>query len=54
MEIVGIAKGGWQYLWVLYEDEEDADAKRMVKRPAAVYVEQVYREGDFGELGIGT
>lgn len=27
------AKSGWQYLWVLYEDAEDADAKRMMKRP---------------------
>jgi hypothetical protein len=53
-EIVGVSKGGWEYLWVLYEDAEDGDAKRLVKRPAAVYVEQVYKAGDFGELLIGT
>jgi hypothetical protein len=28
-------------------------AKALVKQPAAVYVEKVYEEGDFGLLGIG-
>ena len=52
--ITGISKGGWEYLWVLYEEQEDAAAKRLVKRPAAVYVEQVYRSSDYSLLGIGS
>jgi hypothetical protein len=31
-----------------------AAAKAIVKRPVAVYVEKVYKEGDFAGLGIGT
>ncbi len=53
-EITGIAKRGWEYLWVRYEDAEDTAAKALVKRPVAVYIEQVYPWGDFAGLGIGT
>jgi len=53
-DITGIAKKGWEYLWVRYADAEDAAAKALVKRPAAVYVEKVYLDGDFSLLGIGT
>ena len=52
--ITDIAKKGWEYLWIRYEDEVDATANALVKRPVAVYVEQVYDEGDFGDLAIGT
>ncbi len=51
-DIIGIDKKGWEYLWVRYQDSEDADV--LVKQPAAVYVEQVYPYGDFSLLGIGT
>ncbi|HZT82275.1 MAG TPA: hypothetical protein VFA26_18755 [Gemmataceae bacterium] len=51
-DITGIDKKGWEYLWVRYQDAEDADV--LVKQPAAVYVEQVYPYGDFSLLGIGT
>ncbi len=44
------AKKGWEYLWVRYEDTEDATAKKLVKRPTAAYVEKVYDEGDFDDL----
>ena len=50
--ITGITKRGWDYLWVRYEDTEDTAAKRLVKSPVAVYVEQVYRYADLGGLGI--
>jgi len=53
-DITGIAKNGWEYLWVRYEDQEDAAAKALVKRPVAAYVERVYEGGDFSDLGIGT
>jgi len=39
--ISSVAKKGWEYLWVLYE--ESSDENRLVKRPVAVYVEQVYK-----------
>jgi hypothetical protein len=52
--ITGIAKKGWEYLWVRYADVEDAAAKTLVKQPVAAYVEKVYEEGDFSQLGIGT
>lgn len=52
--IGGIAKRGWDYLWVRYADVEDSAAKMLVKRPLAVYVEQVYPFTNFAGLGIGT
>ena len=51
-DITGIAKKGWEYLWVRYQDAEDASAKTMVKKPIAAYVEQVYPLGDLNALGI--
>lgn len=53
-DITGISKRGWEYLWIRYEDTEDANAKALVKTPTAVYVEQVYAYGDFALLGIDT
>lgn len=51
-DITGIAKYGWDYLWVRYADELDVPASALVKRPVAAYVEQVYQTGNFAELGI--
>jgi len=53
-DITGIAKKGWEYLWVRYEDSVDATAKALVKKPLAVYIEKVYDEGNFADLAIGT
>ena len=50
--ITGIVKMGWDYMWVWYEDTEDAFAHVLVKAPVAVYVERVYEFGDFSVLGI--
>lgn len=52
--ISGIAKKGWEYMWVRYADSEDVAAKAIVKKPIAVYIERVYDEGNFAALGIGT
>ena len=52
--IGNIAKKGWEYLWVRYADAEDAASHSLVKAPLAAYVEKVYEEGDFSDLGIGT
>jgi hypothetical protein len=51
-DISGIDKKGWEYLWVRYQDAEDQNV--LVKQPVAVYVEQVYEDGDFSLLGIGV
>jgi hypothetical protein len=53
--ITGIAKKGWEYLWVRYRKEVLAGStKQLMLTPRAVYVEQVYRAGNFSLLGIGT
>ncbi len=48
------AKKGWEYLWVRYEDKEDAAAKILVKHPLSAHVNKVYEDGDLSQLGIGT
>ena len=50
--ISGIAKKGWEYLWVRYADQQDLGSQAIVKRPVAAYVERVYDAGNFGALGI--
>jgi hypothetical protein len=52
--ITGIAKLGWDYLWVRYGDYFDAAGNALVKRPISVHVERVSLPGDFSLLGIGT
>ena len=47
-------KYGWDYLWVRYADKVAEGGKNVVKKPVGVYVEMVYPEGDFGNLGIGN
>lgn len=51
-DITGVAKKGHEYLWVRYEDAVDSNT--LLKKPKAVYVNQVYRPADFSALGIGT
>ena len=53
-DITGIAKKGWEYMWVRYEDAEDSGSKTLVKKPTSVHVEQVYGTSNFSGLGIGT
>jgi len=50
--IGGIAKAGWEYLWVQYGETVDPAVQMRIKRPVAVYVEQVYDEAPFSILGI--
>jgi hypothetical protein len=54
--ITGINKLGWQYLWVLYEEQEDETAHFMVQRAICVYVEDLpgCQPADFSALGLGT
>ena len=53
-DITVASKKGWEYLWVFYRPKLDADAKIVVHRPVAAYVEKLYEEKDFSQLGIGT
>jgi len=50
--ITGIEKRGHDYLWVRYEDSVSSNA--LIKLPKAVYVDRVYRDGNFANLGIGV
>jgi hypothetical protein len=52
--ITGIQKRGWDYLWVQYGEDVDGAAKVLIKKPVAVYIEQVYQFANFGGLGIGS
>jgi len=47
-------KRGWDYLWVRYGDKVSKDGKAVVRRPSAAYVEKVYGDGSFPDLGIGS
>jgi hypothetical protein len=49
-----LAKEHGETGWVRYQDVKDDPAKALVKVPQAVYIEQVYEEGNFSGLGIGT
>ncbi|MCE9532476.1 MAG: hypothetical protein K8T89_15350, partial [Planctomycetes bacterium] len=51
-DLIGIAKKGWEYLWVRYADV--VDQKVLVKQPESVYIERVYESGNFAQLGIGV
>jgi len=53
-DIAGITKRGHEYLWVKYESTLGAESSYLLKRPTHVYVNQVYAETNFAELGIGT
>ena len=50
--ITGIAKRGHDYLWVRYEKDVSSDT--LIQKPRAVYVNKVYRDGNFEHLGIGV
>ena len=39
-------------MWVLYRDKVDDGAKYIVQEPWAVYIEQVYKTGNFSLLNI--
>jgi len=56
--ITGIEKKGWEYLWIRYEEKVvnyvmmGETREMIVQEPLAVYIEQVYEEGNFGALDI--
>lgn len=52
--ISGIAKKGWEYLWVNWCKEIDSPTNALKPKAQGVYVQQVYQYADFSTLGIGT
>ncbi len=52
----GVAKQGWEYLWVWYVKKTQGTGvnKILTQTPKFVYVERVYDDADFSLLGIGT
>lgn len=50
-DIVVSEKKGHEYLWVRYE--EATGSNTLLKKPKHVYVNKVYRDGNFAGLGIG-
>lgn len=53
-DISGIAKKGWEYMWVRYREVKDDDAGRIVRRPSSVHIERVYKASNYALLGVGT
>jgi len=53
-DIVGIAKKGWEYIDVRFEETDDAAANATVSIPKYVYVHRVYETANFGALLIGN
>lgn len=51
-DITSITKAGHDYLWVAYEEEADATAKKKIRRPLAAYVERIYSRSAFSAFGI--
>lgn len=51
-DMTGISKKGWEYMWVQYADQEDADAKTLIKQPISVHIEQVYPYKNFDLLRL--
>ena len=52
--VFGLAKAGWDFMWIKYDDVLDEAAGVTVKQPRAVYVEQVYPYGNFSLLQMPT
>lgn len=47
-----VDKNGWEYLWVWYRPEVHSGTGVIIQVPRAVYVQQIFEDGDFSLLGI--
>lgn len=50
--ITGVDKGGWDYLWPIYEVQEDANGRHLTTNVTNIAVATVFRSADFSGLGI--
>jgi hypothetical protein len=55
-KITGVKKKGWEYLWIRYVSKVTGEGENKIlsQVPKFVVVEQVYRDGKFKDLGIGS
>lgn len=51
--VAGIAKKAWEYLWVMYHDVENLNAKQILKQPKHIFIERLYDRANFALLGLG-
>ena len=51
--ITQFTKKGWEFVWIDYDPAEDGNAAKLVQVPRAAYVNKLYEDGDFSDLGIG-
>ncbi len=51
-EITVSEKKGWDYMWVYYGKSEDTSSKTIVRKPLAVYIEQLFELKDFDDLNL--
>lgn len=51
-DISSIAKDGHDLLWVFYAPASDATAKEVIKKPAAVYIERIFKRADLNDLNL--
>lgn len=49
-----LTKRAHDHIWFYFTKEDDATAERIVHKPTYAYVERLYEESDFGDLGIGS
>lgn len=47
-----VSKGAFQYMWVYYEEAEDPSSATIVKMPVGAYVERIYPNVQFTQLGL--
>ena len=50
--VTGIAKKGWEHLWVFSRQKEDATAHELCPQPVGVYVERTRETYNFSYLGL--
>ena len=50
--ITGVAKKGWEFLWVYYK--QVIDDNKPVMKPVSAYVHEMTDEGDFSLIGVET
>lgn len=51
-DITGVAKQGHDLLWPYYVPVKDGAAQELVRRPAAMYVDRVFRQADLNALNL--